>query len=56
MAGASGDVRDRVLTVPNVLSALRLVLVPVFLYLLLVIARQRLGGWRADVQRVLRLG
>ena len=37
MAGASGDVRDRVLTVPNALSALRLVLVPVFLYLLLVV-------------------
>jgi len=31
-----GDARDRVLTIPNVLSALRLVLVPVFLYLLLV--------------------
>jgi cardiolipin synthase (CMP-forming) len=31
-----GDVRDRVLTVPNALSVLRLVLVPVFLYLLLV--------------------
>src|SRR3954464_5586341 len=28
--------RDRVLTIPNVLSAIRLVLVPVFLYLLLV--------------------
>lgn len=27
--------RDRVLTIPNVLSAIRLVLVPVFLYLLL---------------------
>jgi cardiolipin synthase len=37
MASAGGDVRDRVLTVPNALSALRLVLVPVFLYLLLVI-------------------
>jgi cardiolipin synthase (CMP-forming) len=41
MAGATGgstrpDVRDRVLTVPNALSVLRLVLVPVFLYLLLV--------------------
>src|SRR6185369_16704190 len=36
MAGAAGDVRNRVLTVPNALSALRLVLVPVFLYLLLV--------------------
>jgi CDP-diacylglycerol--glycerol-3-phosphate 3-phosphatidyltransferase len=31
-----GGPRDRVLTVPNVLSALRLVLIPVFLYLLLV--------------------
>lgn len=31
-----GDPGDRVLTIPNVLSALRLVLVPVFLYLLLV--------------------
>ncbi|WP_431231862.1 CDP-alcohol phosphatidyltransferase family protein [Mycolicibacterium psychrotolerans] len=29
------DRRDRVLTIPNVLSAIRLVLVPVFLYLLL---------------------
>jgi len=28
--------RDRVLTIPNVLSVIRLVLVPVFLYLLLV--------------------
>ncbi|MGV0746414.1 CDP-alcohol phosphatidyltransferase family protein [Mycolicibacterium sp. XJ870] len=36
MTGTSGDVRDRVLTVPNALSLLRLVLVPVFLYLLLV--------------------
>ena len=35
MAGAARDVRDRVLTVPNALSVLRLVLVPVFLYLLL---------------------
>lgn len=33
--GAAG-VRDRVLTVPNLLSVLRLVLVPVFLYLLFV--------------------
>src|SRR3954466_16343122 len=37
MAGAASDVRDRVLTVPNALSVLRLVLVPVFLYLLLVV-------------------
>ena len=29
-----GEVRDRVLTVPNALSVLRLLLVPVFLYLL----------------------
>jgi cardiolipin synthase (CMP-forming) len=35
MAGAASDVRGRVLTVPNALSVLRLVLVPVFLYLLL---------------------
>ncbi|MDV3126236.1 CDP-alcohol phosphatidyltransferase family protein [Mycobacterium sp. 21AC1] len=40
MAGASGDVRDRVLTVPNALSVLRLLLVPVFLYLLLVVHEQ----------------
>ncbi|KUI08800.1 CDP-diacylglycerol--glycerol-3-phosphate 3-phosphatidyltransferase [Mycolicibacterium acapulense] len=32
-----GQARDRVLTVPNVLSAVRLVLVPVFLWLLLVV-------------------
>ena len=42
MAGATGDVRDRVLTVPNALSVLRLVLVPVFLYLLLVV---HATGW-----------
>ncbi|MDT5211191.1 MAG: hypothetical protein QOF67_3606 [Mycobacterium sp.] len=46
MAGAEGDVRDRVLTVPNALSVLRLVLVPVFLYLLLV-AHAR--GWAVGV-------
>lgn len=31
-----GDIRDRVWTVPNLLSVLRLLLVPVFLYLLLI--------------------
>src|SRR4029079_5164900 len=36
MNRAPGAVRDRVLTVPNALSVLRLALVPVFLYLLLV--------------------
>jgi cardiolipin synthase (CMP-forming) len=46
MAGAGGDVRDRVLTVPNALSVLRLVLVPVFLYLLLVIDAR---GWAVGV-------
>jgi cardiolipin synthase len=46
MAGAAGDVRDRVLTVPNALSVLRLVLVPVFLYLLLVIDAR---GWAVGV-------
>lgn len=34
--GGAAGVRDRVLTVPNLLSVLRLVLVPVFLYLLFV--------------------
>ncbi|MGV0607496.1 CDP-alcohol phosphatidyltransferase family protein [Mycolicibacterium sp. XJ1904] len=33
----AGQSRDRVLTLPNVLSAVRLVLVPVFLWLLLVV-------------------
>jgi cardiolipin synthase len=46
MAGAPREVRDRVLTVPNALSALRLVLVPVFLYLLLVIDAR---GWAVGV-------
>ncbi|GAC1400702.1 MAG: CDP-alcohol phosphatidyltransferase family protein [Mycobacterium sp.] len=46
MAGAAEDVRDRVLTVPNALSALRLVLVPVFLYLLLA---THATGWAVGV-------
>jgi cardiolipin synthase len=46
MNGAPGDVRDRVLTVPNVLSVLRLVLVPVFLYLLFV---AKANGWAVAV-------
>jgi cardiolipin synthase (CMP-forming) len=46
MAGAAGGVRDRVLTVPNALSVLRLVLVPVFLYLLLVV---HAIGWAVGV-------
>src|SRR4029453_3512401 len=46
MAGAGGGVRDRVLTVPNALSVLRLVLVPVFLYLLLV---AHATGWAVGV-------
>ncbi len=37
MEQAPAPQRERVLTVPNVLSAVRLVLVPVFLYLLLVV-------------------
>ncbi|MDH6246583.1 CDP-alcohol phosphatidyltransferase family protein [Mycobacterium sp. OTB74] len=40
------DARDRVLTVPNALSALRLLLVPVFLYLLLV---AHSWGWAVAV-------
>ena len=46
MAGAAGDVRDRVLTWPNALSVLRLVLVPVFLYLLLIADAT---GWAVGV-------
>lgn len=42
----SPPARDRVLTVPNVLSALRLVLVPVFLWLLLVVEAH---GWAVAV-------
>lgn len=42
----AGQARDRVLTVPNVLSALRLVLVPVFLWLLLVV---HANGWAVAV-------
>ncbi|MGE0215757.1 CDP-alcohol phosphatidyltransferase family protein [Mycolicibacterium sp.] len=51
MAGAFGQeeavaARDRVLTVPNVLSVIRLVLVPVFLYLLLVAGAT---GWAVAI-------
>lgn len=46
MAGATGDVHDRVLTVPNALSVLRLLLIPVFLYLLLV---AHAHGWAVAV-------
>jgi cardiolipin synthase (CMP-forming) len=46
MAGAASDVRDRVLTVPNALSVLRLMLLPVFLYLLFV---AKADGWAVGV-------
>jgi len=46
MNGTPGDVRDRVLTVPNMLSVLRLVLVPVFLYLLFVV---KANAWAVGV-------
>jgi cardiolipin synthase (CMP-forming) len=46
MAGAASDVRGRVLTVPNALSVLRLVLLPVFLYLLFV---AKANGWAVGV-------
>ena len=46
MNRAPGAVRDRVVTVPNALSVLRLVLVPVFLYLLLVV---HANGWAVAV-------
>ena len=41
-----GDTRGRVLTIPNALSVLRLVLVPVFLYLLLVLHAR---GWAVAI-------
>ena len=47
---------DRVLTVPNVLSAIRLLLIPVFVYVLLVAHANGVGGGDSDVQRRLRLG
>ncbi|MGV0723466.1 CDP-alcohol phosphatidyltransferase family protein [Mycolicibacterium elephantis] len=43
---STGPARNRVLTVPNVLSALRLALVPVFLWLLLVVEA---NGWAVAV-------
>jgi cardiolipin synthase len=46
MNGAQGDVRNRVLTIPNALSLLRLLLVPVFLWLLLVV---RADAWAVAV-------
>jgi cardiolipin synthase len=46
MSQPAGGVRDRVLTVPNALSVLRLLLVPVFLYLLFVSHHR---GWAVGV-------
>ncbi len=46
MNRAPGAVRDRVVTVPNALSVLRLALVPVFLYLLLVV---HADGWAVAI-------
>ncbi|OBF35860.1 CDP-diacylglycerol--glycerol-3-phosphate 3-phosphatidyltransferase [Mycobacterium sp. ACS1612] len=46
MSQQAGGVRDRVLTVPNALSVLRLLLVPVFLYLLFVSHHR---GWAVGV-------
>src|ERR1700732_4742015 len=46
MAGGASGVRDRVLTGPNAPSVLRLVLLPVFLYLLFV---AKANGWAVGV-------
>jgi cardiolipin synthase (CMP-forming) len=46
MSQAPAGERDRVLTVPNALSVVRLVLVPVFLYLLLV---THADGWATGI-------
>jgi cardiolipin synthase len=44
--GSAGDAHDRVLTIPNVLSVVRLLLVPVFLYLLF---GAHANGWAVGV-------
>ncbi|KWX22446.1 CDP-diacylglycerol--glycerol-3-phosphate 3-phosphatidyltransferase [Mycolicibacterium wolinskyi] len=46
VSGGAASARDRVVTVPNALSLVRLVLVPVFLYLLFVAHAQ---GWAVAV-------
>src|SRR3954449_10513723 len=46
MEGAPAGERDRVLTVPNALSVLRLALIPVFLYLLLALHAY---GWAVAI-------
>ena len=46
MDAPQGDTRDRVLTVPNVLSVVRLILIAVFVYLLL---RTHAYGWAVAV-------
>ncbi len=45
-SGPEADSSDRVLTIPNALSALRLLLVPVFLYLLLAV---HANGWAVAI-------
>jgi cardiolipin synthase (CMP-forming) len=46
MTPAPGGTRDRVLTVPNALSVVRLILIPVFVYLLLATERY---GWAVGI-------
>lgn len=49
MTPASGGTRDRVLTVPNVLSVVRLILIPVFVYLLLGTDDQAAYVWAVGI-------
>lgn len=49
MTPAPGGTRDRVLTVPNVLSAIRLLLIPVFVYLLLGTESQVASLWAVGI-------
>jgi cardiolipin synthase (CMP-forming) len=49
MTPAPGGTRDRVLTVPNVLSATRLLLIPVFVYLLLGTESQAAYLWAVGI-------
>jgi cardiolipin synthase len=49
MTPAPGGTRDRVLTVPNVLSVVRLLLIPVFAYLLLGADSQAANAWAVAI-------
>ncbi|AQA05300.1 CDP-diacylglycerol--glycerol-3-phosphate 3-phosphatidyltransferase [Mycobacterium sp. MS1601] len=49
MTPAPGGTRDRVLTVPNALSVVRLILIPVFVYLMLGAESQSAYSWAVGI-------